>query len=129
MVCVIIAGSRDFSDYELLTKTLDEYFSNVTDDIVIISGKAHGADTLGERYAAEHGYQVWGYPAEWNKYGKAAGYIRNAEMAKTADALVAFWDGHSSGTAHMISTATQSGLSVHVMRYDIGAFFQWNKEG
>ena len=70
-----------------------------------------------QQYAKEHGYDVHYFPAEWKRYGKAAGYIRNTEMAKNADALVAFWDGASFGTKHMIATAEQLHLDVHVVRY------------
>ena len=104
MFRVIIAGGRDFADYTLLSKTMDEYLSSISDDISIVCGQARGADTLGEQYAKE-------------RYGKAAGYIRNTEMAKNADALVAFWDGASFGTKHMIATAEQLHLDVHVVRY------------
>ncbi len=120
MLRVIIAGGRDFDNYILLTETMDKYLSDVTDDVVIVCGKARGADTLGEQYAISHGYSVWDFPAEWSRYGKAAGYIRNTEMAKNADALVAFWVGRSLGTKHMIATAEQSGLDVHVVRYEKG---------
>lgn len=58
------------------------------------------------------------FPADWDRYGKAAGYLRNTEMAKNADALVAFWDGMSLGTRHMIETAKAHGLKVRVKRYD-----------
>lgn len=117
MFRVIIAGGRDFADYALLSETMDDYLSKVTDDIFIVCGQARGADTLGERYAKEHGYQVNYFPANWERFGKSAGYIRNTEMAKNADALVAFWDGHSLGTKHMIATAEQLGLDVRVVRY------------
>lgn len=120
MFRVIIAGGRDFADYALLSKTMDEYLSGISDDISIVCGQARGADTLGERYAKEHGYDVHYFPAEWKRYGKAAGYIRNTEMAKNADALVAFWDGASLGTEHMIATAEQVGLNVRVVRYGNG---------
>ena len=63
------------------------------------------ADTLGKRYAEEHDIPVMSFPADWNKYKKAAGYIRNQEMAQHADALVAFWDGQSRGTKNMIEIA------------------------
>lgn len=118
MLRVIIAGGRDFDDYALLTETMDNYLSDVMDEVAIVCGKARGADTLGERYALDHGYSVLAFPAEWNRFGKTAGYIRNTEMAKNADALVAFWDGKSLGTKHMIATAEQSGLDVHVVRYE-----------
>lgn len=117
MFRVIIAGGRDFADYTPLSKTMDEYLSGISDDISIVCGQARGADTLGEQYAKEHGYDVHYFPAEWKRYGKAAGYIRNTEMAKNADALVGFWDGASLGTKHMIATAEQLHLDVHVVRY------------
>lgn len=117
MFRVIIAGGRDFADYALLSKTMDEYLSEVTDDIFIVCGQARGADTLGEQYGKDHGYAVNYFPAQWNRYGKSAGYIRNTEMAKNADALVAFWDGRSLGTKHMIATAEQLGLDVRVVQY------------
>lgn len=117
MFSVIIAGGRDFADYELLSETLDGYLSEVVEDICVVCGQARGADTLGEQYAKEHSYQVNYFPADWKRYGKAAGYIRNTEMAKNADALVAFWDGHSLGTKHMIATAEQLGLDVLVVGY------------
>lgn len=120
MFRVIIAGGRDFANYALLSKTMDEYLSEVTDDIFIVCGQSRGADTLGEQYAKEHGYNVQYFPAEWKRYGKAAGYIRNTEMANNADALVAFWDGHSLGTKHMIATAEQNHLKIHVVRYRNG---------
>lgn len=118
MFRVIIAGGRDFRDYSLLVKTMDNLLSNIRDEIVVVCGKARGADTLGEQYAKERGYVVQYFPADWERYGKAAGYLRNTEMAKNADALVAFWDGMSLGTRHMIEIAKSRGLKVRVKRYD-----------
>lgn len=103
---VIIAGSRNFNDYELLKEKTDELLSNVIKegyDITIISGGARGADRLAERYAKERGFNLVVYNADWNKYGKSAGYRRNIEMSKIGDALIAFWDGQSRGTKNMIS--------------------------
>ena len=117
MFRVIIAGSRKFSDYDLLERTMDKALSTVQDDITVVCGKAKGSDTLGEQYAKEHGYEVQYFPADWNRYGKVAGYIRNTTMAKNADALVAFWDGESPGTTHMIETAQSLGLRVRVKTY------------
>jgi hypothetical protein len=117
MFRVIIAGSRKFSDYDLLERTMDKALSTVQDDITVVCGKAKGSDTLGEQYAKEHGYEVQYFPADWNRYGKVAGYIRNTTMAKNADALVAFWDGESPGTKHMIETAQSLGLRVRVKTY------------
>lgn len=110
---VIIAGSRDFGDYDMLKKTLDAYFINQT-WIEVVSGGANGADALGERYAKEKGYNLKRFPADWNTYGRKAGPLRNAEMAKYADALVAFWDGKSAGTRSMIELAEKHNLPTRV---------------
>lgn len=117
MFRVIVAGGRDFDNYALLTEVLDLYLSPIKDDIAIVCGKARGADTLGEKYAKEHGYSVMAFPAQWKRYGKPAGYIRNKEMAKNADALVAFWDGQSRGTHHMIKTAMKNCLDIRIIPY------------
>ena len=114
---IIIAGSRDFNDYEFLKKKLVNLRDLFIDDDVIISGHARGADALGERFAKEYNIPLKLFPADWNKYGKSAGYIRNKEMADNADVLVAFWDGKSRGTKNMINIAIDKGLEVHIVRY------------
>ena len=116
---VIIAGGRDFSDYELLKRKVLFYTNEVNRDnlIVVVSGKAKGADSLGEKLAKEIGWKVLEYPADWDTNGKSAGYIRNTEMAKNSDALIAFWDGKSRGTKHMIDTAEKNDLLVRVVNY------------
>ena len=116
---IIIAGGRDFMDYNLLKEKTDKILQEkkVTHKIVIISGCARGADTLGLRYASENAFDVEEYPANWDKYGKKAGYMRNVEMAENADALIAFWDGKSKGTKHMIDIATERNLPTRVIRY------------
>lgn len=111
---VIIAGSRDFNNYELLKKECDTYLSTYK-NVVIISGGARGADSLGERYAKERGYEIDRYPANWDEFGKSAGYIRNTEMADNADILIAFWDYKSKGTKHMIDIAKKKGLMVVII--------------
>lgn len=116
---IIIAGGRDFMDYNLLKEKVNKILQEkkVTHKIVIISGCARGADTLGLRYASENALNVEEYPADWDKYGKKAGYVRNVEMAENADALIAFWDGKSKGTKHMIDIATERNLPIRVIRY------------
>lgn len=116
---IIIAGGRDFMDYNLLKEKVNKILQEkkVTHKIVIISGCARGADTLGLRYASENAFDVEEYPADWDKYGKKAGYVRNVEMAENADALIAFWDGKSKGTKHMIDIATERNLPIRVIRY------------
>lgn len=113
---IIIAGSRNFVDYDLLVEKCDKAFS-LQSDIEIVSGTAYGADMLGERYAKEKNYNIKRFPADWS-LGKGAGYIRNKAMSEYADALIAFWDGKSRGTKHMIDLATEKGLKVKVVMFD-----------
>lgn len=101
---VIIAGSRTFDDYELLKEKCLYYLKGKmeTHIVGIFSGAAKGADELGLKFAKEMGLQYMVFPANWEKDGKSAGFIRNQTMAGFADALIAFWDGKSVGTEHMI---------------------------
>lgn len=126
---VIIAGGRDFDNFPLLMNKCIEILSEETkeddsiDKIRIVSGTARGADRLGEEYAKIAHYDITRFPADWDTYGKSAGYRRNAEMAKFASeennvgVLIAFWDGKSHGTKHMIDLAKRYGLKVHVVNY------------
>jgi hypothetical protein len=113
---IIIAGSRNFNDYNLLKSSCDNLLTQFT-NIEIVSGTARGADKLGERYAREKGYDIKEFPANWDKFGKRAGYIRNDEMAQYADWLIAFWDGTSKGTKHMIDLANKRGIKVEIVNY------------
>jgi len=113
---VIIAGSRDFNDYKILSEVCDFMLQNKS-DITILCGGARGADKLGEKYGLEKGYKIDYYPADWS-LGKSAGYIRNETMAKNADALIAFWDGQSKGTNHMINLAKKYNLKIKIYRDD-----------
>lgn len=115
MMKVIIAGSRSCKDYHLLKTCCDHFLHNCT-DVEIVSGTAHGADQLGEKYAAENGYAVKRFPAEWSKHGKGAGWRRNKQMAEYSDALIAFWDGCSKGTKIMIDLAEKMNLKIKVIR-------------
>jgi len=114
---VIIAGGRDFDDYEKLRSYCDYLLQN-KDNIEIVSGTARGADKLGEHYAAERGYPVKRFPADWGSHGKSAGYLRNEEMADYADALIAFWDGESRGTQHMIDIAKKELIEIRILYYE-----------
>ena len=70
-----------------------------------------------KRYAEEHGYEIDAHPADWDKYGKSAGYKRNQEMAEVADAVICFWDGNSKGTKHMVDIAKEKKLMCKVIQY------------
>ena len=122
MIKVIIAGTRDFNDYAFLKKNVDYFLQGINpnnEEIEIVSGNARGADKLGERYAKEHNLPVKLFPANWDKYGKRAGYLRNQEMANYADVLIAFWDEKSKGTKHMIDIAKKQDLTVIVVGYEL----------
>lgn len=116
---VIIAGSRSFDDYALLREhclsVLQEKMR--THRVIVVSGHARGTDALGERFARELNLPLELHPAKWQLLGKAAGMVRNAEMAKCSDALIAFWDGKSRGTAHMIKIARHKGLDMFIFDY------------
>lgn len=109
---VIIAGSRTINiSVDDLSKIIIESKFNPT---VVISGGAKGADTLGELWAFVNYIECEKYPADWDTYGKSAGYIRNELMASKADALIALWDGKSRGTKHMIDIAKKRKLPIHI---------------
>lgn len=117
---VIIAGSRGFSNYRLLREQCNKFLRERRKirNIIIVSGHARGADTLGEKYAQDEGFDLEIYPAQWDKFGKRAGYRRNEQMAEVADALIAFWDGSSRGTKHMIDIMNEKNLLVRVVEYE-----------
>jgi hypothetical protein len=110
----IIAGSRGFQDY---TAMLDYMATLPFRPTLILSGTAEGADTLGELYASQHNIPCEAHPADWIDHGKKAGQIRNKKMGDIADVLVAFWDGESRGTAHMISYMQKLKKPVLIYKY------------
>ena len=128
MFKIIIAGSRTFNDYELLRTKCDNILQNIKEEICIVSGTANGADRLGERYAQERGYYLLECPAPWGEiegkparqirvnstgkpYWTLAGQHRNEQMAREADALIAFNLG-TNGTQDMITRAKNHGLKI-----------------
>lgn len=124
---IIVAGGRNFDNYDLLSKTLTDYVDKLeaweVDRVLFMSGGARGADRLGEKFAESCGFPFRRFPADWDRYGKSAGYIRNREMAIYAaevgdhGVLFAFWDGESKGTKHMIDLAEKYGVKTYVVKY------------
>lgn len=117
---VIVAGSRSAKEGDV-RHALDTcpWIGFVT---AIVSGTARGADEFGERWAEDHKIAINRFPADWKKYGKRAGPVRNEIMAENAEGLIAVWDGVSRGTASMIGLAKKHGLRIEVMRTDLGRF-------
>ena len=107
----IVAGSRTVTEYNLVADAIASAPWSIS---TVISGGAKGVDELGEAYAYLHKIPLEVFNANWNKYGRSAGHMRNEEMAINADALIAIWDGESRGTANMIETAKKYKLKVHV---------------
>lgn len=128
---VIIAGSRTFEDYSLLAAKCDTFLSDKVGKyrITIISGAAKGADSLGERYGKERGYEIERCQPDWKHLGKIAGPLRNKAMASRADALIAFWDGQSRGTRNKIRTAQKNGLQVRIVPYQTKPTYSWLELG
>lgn len=116
---IIIAGGRDFDDYSLLQSKCLPIIERqmVNHDVIIMSGHAKGADVLGERFAKEHGLKLEVYPADWKAHYRSAGFRRNEQMGDIANGLIAFCDGESHGTKHMIEYAKSKGLEVYDFRY------------
>jgi hypothetical protein len=108
----IIAGSRNIANAITQVNNAIKASGFVISEV--ISGTARGVDTAGENWAAYHGIPVVKFPANWDLYGKQAGYIRNNSMANYAEALIAVWDGKSRGTRHMISQAAAKGLKTYI---------------
>ena len=108
---VIIAGGRDYKFTEEDVSWLDSLNLYGFEFKEIVSGGARGADFEGELYASMRGIPLKRFVADWNKHGRAAGPIRNKQMAEYADALIAFSGGK--GTLNMISEAEKLGLKVY----------------
>ncbi len=111
MSSVIIAGSRSIIDYDIVLEAIEKSGYEITR---VISGTAPGVDSLGELWAIKHGIPYVRMPANWNKYGKKAGFIRNKEMAVAADKAIIVWDGKSPGSSNMIDEMLALNKPVYV---------------
>lgn len=118
---IIVAGSRTCSDYKLISKVLSKYVKTCIDNGIhpeFVSGGCRGVDTIAEMFCKQNNYPIKVFKADWERYGKRAGYLRNKQMAdyaaETGGILIAFWDGESRGTKMMIKLAKMSGLCVKV---------------
>jgi len=109
-----IIGSRGFSDYQLLESTLEQYKDKITE---VVSGGAKGADSLGERWANNNNIPTIIFKPDWDKYGKKAGYLRNVDIVKNSDGVIAFWDGESRGTQHSFTLCTKLNKPLKIIRY------------
>ena len=111
---LLIAGGRDFANFELLKEKITQYYPK--DITEIVSGTANGADRLGEQYGYCNCIPIKKFPADW-KIGKQAGMLRNEEMAKYCDCGLIFWDGKSHGTRNMIYLLSKHNKPFYVVKY------------
>jgi len=108
---VIICGSRGWTD----RKRIEDRLFRLPPDAVIVHGAARGVDRIAHQEAEKAGFIIEAHPAEWDRYGKAAGLIRNKEMAQLgADLCICFWDGKSRGTLDMMEQAAACGIPIEV---------------
>jgi hypothetical protein len=114
-----IIGSRTFNDYTLLVEVMNDYLNkgNELDCELVISGGARGADSMGEQWAKENNLPTLIFKPDWDKYGKAAGFIRNKDIVKNSDFVVAFWNGISKGTKSSIDLCVKNGIPVRIVDY------------
>ena len=108
-----IIGSRNFKDWDLLVTTLAPYLDAVD---LVVSGGASGADFLGAKWATINNIETLIFPANWEKFGKKAGFIRNVDIIKSCDFCIAFWDGTSRGTAHSISLCNKYNKAIKIIQ-------------
>lgn len=130
LFCVIVCGGRYFKNKDMMWRVLDKLLANKTNVEFVNGGQVteekdeygnviakYGADHLARVYAEEHGYGIKIYDAQWAVHGKAAGPLRNEDMAAYAHACVAFWDGESRGTADMLRRAKAHNIPIRIKRY------------
>lgn len=124
---VIIAGSRTVNKNDVINGISLCNWSNLI--TTVISGTARGADVFGEQWAEENNINILKYPAQWDIYGKKAGFIRNKVMADKSDGLIAIWDGKSNGTKNMINLSIDNGLRIFIYRADIKKYKNISESG
>ena len=117
---IAVGGCRGFNDYKSFCDSMEKVISEIGEEesITILSGHCSGTDLMAERYAAEQHFCVEIFQADWKRYGRAAGPIRNKLMAASADLVVAFWNGRSRGTKSLIEFAKRLGKTVLIFEIE-----------
>lgn len=116
---LIVAGGRDFVNTQVMITVLMDLVEKgkIDHNPELVCGMARGADMLAYSLWANHNMKIHTFPADWKTHPRSAGYIRNADMGNFADVLVAFWDGKSKGTKHMIDYMRKLNKPVYVIGY------------
>ena len=115
---IVIAGCRNYDNYNEAAPFIDSclYEIRKKHTIIILSGCSTGADSIGERYATKNGFDIEKYPADWKRFGRSAGPIRNKQMAEICDLVICFWDEKSKGTKSMIEYAKKNKKNVIIKK-------------
>lgn len=111
-----IAGSRNFNDFAFLELKINELRKQYAIDS-LISGGAKGADLLAEQYAAKYHLAIECVLPDWKMHSHGAGHRRNEIIVQKCDLLIAFWDGKSKGTKHIIEYAQKQNKQVYIFNY------------
>ena len=115
---IAVIGERKFNDYKAMESILSSFIRiHKEKDICIVSGEAIGADTLAKRYASESGLDFQCFHADRNKHGLVAGFIRDKEIIKNCDSVIAFYNGKSSGTKNALDEAERSGIPSYIVSF------------
>ena len=120
---ILVCGGRHFADYDLLKETINGVIAESGwEDIEIVSGHCVGADRLGELYAEKHNASIKIFPAEWGKYGKRAGPMRNKQMIDYISGfehkiVIAFVSANTKGTRNTITLAKKANIRVIEKEY------------
>lgn len=112
MTKIAVVGCKSFENFKWIKAVLDTY---EPEPFILVSGGAKGVDTLGEEYAKVRGLETIVFPAQWKRYGKAAGPIRNKQIVDASDRMYAFWDCKSSGTRNSIGLAKKKGIPLFII--------------
>lgn len=129
MVGVMVCGSRTITDVKWVETQIVNYLKEVYADqekrfgqgdmdFIIIQGLARGVDMIAKEWADKHNLGTWDFPAEWDKYGRSAGFRRNVEMVDRCDYCLILWDGQSKGTKHDIDLCISKNKPYKVVIYN-----------
>lgn len=108
---IAIIGSREYPDW----RVIHDFVYTLPHDTTVVSGGARGVDRVAESVAKERGLATRIFPADWNMFGKRAGFLRNQDIINAAEIVVAFWDGTSRGTAHSLGLARAACKPVYIV--------------
>lgn len=112
-----IVGSRNFKDYDLLVEKLKQFEFLNGKITKIVSGGAVGADQLGVKWAKSKNIPYLEFLPDWKKYGKSAGFVRNCDIVKNSDYIIAFWDGFSKGTKNSLELAKKINKNFLIVEF------------